>query len=213
MNRRVQGQCCQRYAGNPFFTMTDTHRLKAQLRSTLRQRRKILSSCAQHTAAQALLHAIEDLPTWTQAQRIALYLAADGEIDTRPLEVTARSLGKQVFLPVINDDDSLSFAHWQTDDTLVRNRYNIPEPSAAAARCPPSALDILFLPLVGWDRRGGRLGMGGGFYDRTLSGITAPLLVGLAHDNQQVAEIPRDNWDVALDYVATDTALYRCQEK
>ena len=71
-----------------------------------------------------------------------------------------------------------------------------------------SALDIVFLPVVGWDRRGGRLGMGGGYYDRTLANISGPLLVGLAHDGQQVDDIPRESWDVALDYVATDTDLY-----
>jgi 5-formyltetrahydrofolate cyclo-ligase len=66
---------------------------------------------------------------------------------------------------------------------------------------------------VGWDGHGGRLGMGGGFYDRTLSGISGPLLVGLAHENQQVDEIPLENWDIALDYVATDVGLYACQQK
>ena len=65
---------------------------------------------------------------------------------------------------------------------------------------------------MGWDGHGGRLGMGGGFYDRTLSGISGPLLVGLAHENQHVDEIPLENWDIALDYVATDVGLHRCQK-
>jgi 5-formyltetrahydrofolate cyclo-ligase len=191
--------------------MTDTHRLKIQLRNTLRQRRKSLSPSAQCAAAQALLQSINDIPSWTQARRIALYVAADGEIDTRPLDQHARSLGKQLFLPAINADNSLRFLSWQADDTLSTNRYNIPEPPATATCCPVVELDIIFLPLVGWDLRGHRLGMGGGFYDRTLSGVTAPLLVGLAHENQQVAEIPRESWDVVLDYIATDAALYRSQ--
>ncbi len=192
--------------------MTDTARIKTQLRSALQLRRRTLGPAAQHNAAQALTHAVDDLPTWASAQRIALYLAADGEIDTKPLEKMARGLGKQLFLPVINGDNSLSFAHWRADDTLSNNRYNIPEPSATAPRCAVAKLDIIFLPLVGWDLCGGRLGMGGGFYDRTLAGISGPLLVGLAHDIQRVEEVPRERWDIRLDYIATDVALYRRQE-
>jgi 5-formyltetrahydrofolate cyclo-ligase len=193
--------------------MTEAHRLKAQLRSTLQQWRRTLSPTAQHAAAQALIDAVIDLPNWASAQRIALYLSANGEIDTTPLEKMARDQGKQLFLPAVNDDNSLSFAHWHADDTLANNRYKIPEPPASALRCSVAELHIIFLPLVGWDLHGGRLGMGGGFYDRTLSGISGPLLVGLAHDNQRVEEVPQENWDIRLDYIATDAALYRRQEK
>jgi 5-formyltetrahydrofolate cyclo-ligase len=191
--------------------MTDTLAIKNQLRSALRLRRKSLSNSEQHTAAKALTRHVVDLPLWRRAQHIALYLAADGEIDTTPLQQLARSAGKHLFLPVITSDNGLSFARWEPEDVLANNCYNIPEPPAGAARCPVSALDIVFLPLVGWDLRGGRLGMGGGFYDRTLSEVRGPLLVGLAHDNQQVEEIPRDHWDIGLDYIVTDAALYRSQ--
>jgi 5-formyltetrahydrofolate cyclo-ligase len=193
--------------------MSDTHCIKTQLRNTLRLRRNTLSPLQQHAAAHALPVSVADLPHWASAQHIALYLAADGEIDTGPLEKIARDQGKQLFLPVINSDNSLSFAHWHVEDTLLNNRYNIPEPPITATRCALAKLDIIFLPLVGWDLHGGRLGMGGGFYDRTLSGTSGPLLVGLAHDNQQVEDVPQESWDVALDYIATDAALYRRQER
>ena len=191
--------------------MTDIHHRKIQLRRDLRQRRNNLSTSAQHAAAQALSNAIAELPNWPTARRIGLYLPADGEIGTGPLETLARSQRKQLFLPVIADDNCLSFACWNVDASLVPNRYNIPEPPTGSARCPVSDLDIIFLPVVGWDRRGGRLGMGGGFYDRTLANITGPLLVGLAHADQQVGDIPHDSWDIALDYIATDAGLF-CKE-
>ena len=193
--------------------MSDTNPRKTQLRKKLRRRRSALSPAQQLAASRALTNSIVDLPIWTNAQYIALYLAADGEIDTRPLEKLARNLGKQLFLPVISGDDLLSFARWNADDSLANNRYNIPEPPAEATRCPVSDLDIIFLPLVGWDLSGGRLGMGGGFYDRTLSGTSGPVLVGLAHEMQQVEKVPQETWDVALDYIATDAALYRGQGK
>ena len=192
--------------------MADIQRRKIRLRSDLRQRRNTLNSAQQDTAAQALMHSVVTLPNWASAQRIALYLATDGEIDTRALENAARGLAKEIFLPLITNS-RLCFAQWHEEVLLSSNQYNIAEPPADAVRCPASDLDIIFLPTVGWDGHGGRLGMGGGFYDRTLSGISGPLLVGLAHENQQVDEIPLENWDIALDYVATDVGLYACQQK
>lgn len=191
--------------------MTDTSLSKAGLRIALRQRRNALTPSEQLAAAHSLIQNVTRLPTWKNAQRIAVYLAADGEIDARHVALLAREQGKQVFLPVITQHNLLSFARWETDELLAPNLFGIPEPTATAARCPAADLDIVFLPLVAWDLRGGRLGMGGGFYDRALSGVAGPLLVGLAHDCQQTDAVPRDPWDIALDFVATDVALYCSQ--
>lgn len=191
--------------------MSDSKLSKAQLRTELRQRRQALSPGEQLAAARAAAAFIQQLPDWPGARRIALYLAADGEIDTTELAQLGRSQGKQLFLPVIEQDDHLSFAAWLPDSPLAANRYGIPEPPEDAKRCATNTLDIIFLPLVGWDLQGGRLGMGGGFYDRTLAGASGPVLVGLAHSNQQVDRIPREDWDITLNFIATDTALYLCQ--
>jgi 5-formyltetrahydrofolate cyclo-ligase len=163
-------------------------------------------------AAAAVSKHIAALPGWHAAQRIALYLAADGEIDTLPLSDLARAQHKQLFLPVIEADNSLSFAEWLPDSALCTNRFGIPEPPAQATRYPAQDLDIILLPMVGWDLRGARLGMGGGFYDRTLAAVTGPLLVGLAHANQQVDRIPLEGWDISLNFIASDAALHYCKE-
>jgi 5-formyltetrahydrofolate cyclo-ligase len=123
----------------------------------------------------------------------------------------ARTAGKQIFLPALKSDCSLFFARWDIRDTPSMNRYQIPEPPTTAERCTAADLDVIFLPLVGWDVHGGRLGMGGGYYDRTLSEKRGPVLVGLAHQCQQVAQIPQEKWDIVLDYIATDAALIRRQ--
>ena len=184
---------------------------KSQLRSELRQRRQALGQQAQSAAARGVVSSVTNLPLWSAARRVALYLAADGEIDTGPLATRIRNSEKALFLPVIQADNSLRFAAWHSSEPLLSNRYGIPEPAPDAALCPVEELDIVFIPLVGWDRAGGRLGMGGGFYDRTLEGVRGPVLVGLAHDVQEVDNIPRENWDVPLDFIATDTTLYCCQ--
>lgn len=191
--------------------MPDTKPSKVELRATLRQRRQALGIEQQRAAATSLITSICKLPVWNRAQRIALYMAADGEISTAPLQQIANSQGKQLFLPVIAADKSLSFHAWRQDEPLLDNRYKIPEPPAHSPQCTASELDIIFMPLVGWDKYGGRLGMGGGFYDRTLAGIEGPVLVGLGHACQQVGHLPRDSWDICLGYVATDAGLHDCQ--
>ena len=186
---------------------------KAQLRSELRQRRQALSQPQQRAAAEAAASHLMHLPGWAEARRVALYLARDGEIDTSPISELCRKRGIQLFLPVIGPDDSLTFALWQVDKALITNRYGIPEPATAALRCAAAELDILIMPLVGWDRRGGRLGMGGGFYDRSLAGITDTQLVGLAHSVQELEKVPKEQWDISMDFVVTDTGVHSCSER
>jgi len=184
---------------------------KAALRRRLRERRRSLSAREQAAAAESITRLVLQLPGWGEARNIALYLAADGEIDCAALAGTARRQDKNLYLPVINTDNSLSFAAWAKDEPLLENRLGIPEPAAHATRCLPAVLHILFLPLVGWDSGGGRLGMGGGFYDKTLADVRGPLLVGLAHDCQQATKIPREEWDVTLDFVVTPSGLHDCR--
>ena len=191
--------------------MPDRPPCKALLREELRQRRRALSPQEQSAAARTVAIHIARIPGWPTARRIALYLASDGEIDTAPLSADCRAAEKQLFLPVIDDNNLMEFAEWKPGSELATNRYGIPEPPRAAQRCAAAALDIIVLPLVAWDSTGGRLGMGGGYYDRALAGVNGPLLIGLAHAVQQVQQVPRDDWDIPLDYVVTDSALHCCQ--
>lgn len=113
-------------------------------------------------------------------------------------------------LPVVQADGSLRFAPWRSGDALRPNRFGIPEPDVA----PSSALaardlTLVLLPLLGFDARGNRLGMGGGFYDRTFGfrrdGRSGPPhLVGVAFACQEVAAITPEPWDVALDGALTE---------
>jgi len=190
--------------------MVSSHRSKADLRVMLRERRAALDSTQQRIAAIAVSECVTSrLPAWTGARRIAIYMANDGEIDADPLGRQARSEGKEVYLPVIAAGATLEFARWDAGAALVDNRFGIPEPPQAAPRCEPAALDLVFVPVVGWDPYCNRLGMGAGFYDRTLATVQGPLLVGLAHEGQRVEHIPCESWDIGMDYIATDAALYR----
>lgn len=183
--------------------------LKSELRQRMRQWRQQLSPEQQSSAALGLSDQCTALPGWANAQHIGLYLSADGEVSTAELAERVRATGKTPYLPVL-ENKRLRFAQWNAGIALVANRYGIGEPDESVRRHDAQALDILCLPVVAWDRYGTRLGMGGGYYDRTLAQAPRPLLVGLAHSGQEADALPRDDWDITLDWIVTEIECRRC---
>lgn len=188
-----------------------------ELRQRLRQRRRALSPAAQRQAALAVARQIEDWPGWIGAVRVAGYWACDGELDPAPLLERAWSTGRSVYLPVLDSACSLHFAPYSPGMPMRRNRFNIPEPAVAPETwLEPSRLDLVLTPLVTFDPTGTRLGMGGGFYDRTFAFLRdpgyrghRPVLLGLGYELQCVAALVRHAWDVPLDAAVTEAALRR----
>ena len=185
------------------------------LRQTIRQQRRALTpgeaaACAEQLAQQTCKH-----PLVQRSHRIAAYLAADGEIDPAPLLQALWSANKQVYLPVLVpfSPKRLWFARCNPGDLLVFNRFGIPEP-VRRHLIKPSALDLVFTPLVAFDTAGHRIGMGGGFYDRTFAFLQQrqywhkPNLFGLAYEFQKQATIKPNSWDIPLDAIATETHIY-----
>ncbi|RLQ23475.1 5-formyltetrahydrofolate cyclo-ligase [Seongchinamella sediminis] len=189
--------------------MEDLPLSKAVIRRDMRSRRRALPASKRQQAAEAVTRQLASLALWQRARRIAVYHANDGEIDPTPLVRDLRRAGKTPYLPIIQTDSSLRFAAWEADQPLIDNRFGIPEPGGKSL--PASALDIILLPLVAWDLRGNRLGMGGGFYDRALESAADVIKMGLAYDCQQLPALPSQPWDVPLDFVVTESALYQCQ--
>jgi 5-formyltetrahydrofolate cyclo-ligase len=186
------------------------------LRLELRKRRSALSEAACEDASQRIARRLALDPRYRRSRRIAVYLAVNGEIDCSPLIRPALRQGKQLFLPCIQPDGHLCFLRWTPATRMRRNRFGILEPhSPARAYLPPQSLDMVLVPLVGFDHHGNRLGMGGGFYDRTFSWLRhksrphAPRLIGLAHDFQQLRKLGRAYWDVPLDGAITPSRSYR----
>ena len=180
------------------------------LRQQIRARRRAMTAHQRHMAASRLARHLRCHPRLAFAKRIGLYLPNDGEIDPRP-GLAEGGRRRQRFLPVLDPitPGLLHFARWKANTPLVRNRYSIAEPSPARARIVPTwSLDVLIMPLVAFDDRGGRLGMGGGYYDRSLAAWhrwpRKPLLVGVAYGFQRVDSLPLAEWDIPLDVVITD---------
>ncbi|EJL6762437.1 5-formyltetrahydrofolate cyclo-ligase [Vibrio cholerae] len=193
--------------------MTDS---RTHLRLQIRHRRQSLSAFEQQTASQQLIHTFASLPEVTAAQRIALYLANDGELNTQPLIEWLWQQGKQVYLPVLHPfaKGHLLFLHYQAHTPMNKNRYGIAEPKLDQRLiCPVRELDIIGTPLVAFDQSGQRLGMGGGYYDRTLAPWfktqQGAMPIGLAHDCQQVEQLPTASWDIPLRKIVTPSKVWQ----
>ena len=189
---------------------------KAELRRQLRARRSALTRAQQARAADALARRLLATRFVRVSRRVACYLPNDAEIDPRPLIARLWALKKECYLPVLSptSHEHLWFARVTPDTPLTLNKFGIPEPRIADDWRRARELDLILLPLVGFDPAGNRLGMGAGFYDRSLEFLRLrqvwkkPRLVGLAHECQRVARLPVNAWDVALDAVVTDRAVY-----
>ncbi len=185
---------------------------RGSLRRELRARRRALDPSARRRAAQTLARVVALHPFFIRARRIATYLACDGEIDPGPLVARAWACGRRCYLPVLVDRPwpHLRFAPHLPETRFVTNRFGIPEPDVPRRHLLPArALDLLLLPLVAFDGRGNRLGMGGGYFDRTLAYQRGrkwrrPRLLGVAYAFQQVDALDAARWDVPLHGVATE---------
>lgn len=193
--------------------MNDRSRLRRQMRA----RRRALGPAERDAAALAVVESMARERLFINARHIAFYLPNDGELDLRPLLWHALALGKRCYLPVLSIPfhNHLRFLPFREGDRLLANRFGIPEPGQSRMRTArkPWGLDLILTPLVAFDAAGNRLGMGGGFYDRTLGFLhrrrhwRKPRLLGTAYAFQEVDELPHQPWDVPLDGVITDRGL------
>ena len=201
--------------------MTDPAPLsRPQLRRMLRKARRALTPSEQRQAALGLYRQLAQHPLFRRAKHISLYLPTDGEIDPRLLLRAAQRRGKATYLPVLSawPRTKMVFQRVRPGEKLLPNRFRILEPRVNISQQRKVwALDLVLLPLVGFDDAGGRLGMGGGFYDRSLAYLARrqswrkPTLLGLAHECQKVERLVQASWDVPLAGTVTDKQWYVAQ--
>ena len=175
---------------------------KSELRRKLRLQRKQMTR-EQHSDLDRKIN--RALLTHVQALKIssvAAFWPFDGEPDLRPALKAMAALDITLALPVLKKDAGfgMSMHRWRPHSSMRENRFHIPEPVNEPI-LDLADIEVLVIPLVAWDSRGHRLGMGSGFYDRMLAclrGGNSPLRVGAAYSAQQVDEVPVDAWDVPL---------------
>jgi len=188
---------------------------RSQLRAELKQRRHDAAACQR--LSKQICEQLRRNRLFTQHKRLALYYAVSNEVDLTTLCQYGWALNKTLFLPVLSPlrKNQLCWIEYRAQTHLHRNKYNIPEPvHESALKTKLTSLDIILMPLVGFDSEGNRLGMGGGYYDRSLSeslhpGNTwqRPVRVGVAYSWQQVERIPNEKWDIPLDAVVTERGV------
>jgi 5-formyltetrahydrofolate cyclo-ligase len=189
------------------------------IRSSKRQLRNRLTALEQSGHARGLCNQVCRQPSFLNSNRIACYLANDGEIDPAHIVHTAWKLRKQVYLPILSPFQSkLYFAPFTKGMEMHTNRFGIHEPACSPVNWVTAwQLDLMLLPLVAFDENGNRLGMGGGFYDRTLAyrrtrtHSLRPRLIGLAHELQKEEKLASNSWDIPLDMIATEQRVIEIQ--
>ena len=188
------------------------------LRQQIRQQRRALSDSEREQAAFLLCERIAASRIYQHSKHIAFYLPNDGEMDLTLLIQDAWQQGKKCYLPVLAEPNTqrLWFIPYTPESKLKPNRFGIPEPvhSHTQRIRKTLSLDLIIMPLVAFDKKGNRVGMGGGFYDRTLAFLRQrqywhkPNLLGVAYEFQKQQQLKRNPWDIPLQSVATEQHFY-----
>lgn len=203
---------------SPFLPQALIPSLSA-LRRHVRSLRRRLSPQQQRDHSHRVARRLRTLTAFRRAERVALYLSTDGEVDLAPLIRDLWDRGRRCYLPVLRKTHParLWFVEYRPGQSLVANKYRIPEPRLTSSRrVPPWGLDLILLPLVAFDHGCHRLGMGGGYYDRSLAYLRhrtfwrSPRLLGVAHECQRLEHLISRPWDIRLQAVVTEQGCYDC---
>jgi 5-formyltetrahydrofolate cyclo-ligase len=195
-------------------TPTPTSEDRRALRRELRARRRAIQGKDREWAARKLARRVAATGWLRPGTRVGLYLSMDEELDTAPLLRLAQTRGCRIALPRITSIRHHRMRFQDYNGMASRGPFGILAPQSGALRSARE-LDVVFLPLVGFDARGNRIGMGRGFYDRhfahrlRLVHWRRPLLVGLAYQLQQVDSLPSQVHDVPLDAIVTESSTLR----
>jgi len=180
---------------------------KAAIRKDMRAKRRELSELDRKHAELGLAKSAQKLFRVQQANKLLTYIPFAGEIS--PSTLVNNLTTRDIWAPRITNFRTCSMLFYPAQAFESINKYGIVEPQAIGIPSPANAFDVILLPLVAFDRKGSRVGMGAGYYDRALSSLahqngTRPFLVGLAHHFQEINSLEPAPWDVPLDAILTD---------
>jgi 5-formyltetrahydrofolate cyclo-ligase len=192
--------------------------LKTLLRKEIRQKRAAIDALRRSRWDALINQHLEEHTRAALPRVVAAYMAFDGEPDLFPALTSLGRQGVKLALPVIQDSPGksvITLREWSLNQELAPNRYGIAEP-AGTEDIRLTDIDLVLVPLVGWDRAGGRLGMGASFYDRLFQPFIEhekPMRIGVGYELQRVPGIPREPWDIRLHGVLTENGWFNCQSQ
>jgi 5-formyltetrahydrofolate cyclo-ligase len=188
-----------------------------QIRQQIRQQRRNIEPALMAAHSKKINYHIQHSAEFRNARRIASYIACDGEVSLAATHQRIFNLQKALYLPVLDEihHNRLWFAPCHPDSRLYNNRYGIPEPGAHSRQHARAlGLNLVLTPLVGFDRKGHRLGMGGGYYDKSLAFLQQrkywlrPFIMGVAYGFQEIKRVNFNEWDIPLHAVATENGIF-----
>ena len=180
---------------------------KQALRQTCRAFARGMSPQARRESDEALFARFLALPQLADARRVLLYHGMGGEPDTARLMEPLRRMGKILALPRCLPENRLEFRIVECESRLVRHPYGMWEPGEDCPLVEPEEIGLVLVPGLAFDRSGGRLGQGGGYYDRWLAGFSG-LTVALCRQLTLLDRVPRQTHDRPVELVVTETAVY-----
>ena len=188
---------------------------KSALRTRIRQQRRALDPVKKQELDTAIQMGLTVLATELQPACIGVFWPFDGEPDLRPAVELLAIEGVRIALPVICPSvagASMKFQQWSPGTRMVSNQYGILEPGETPD-IQMIEIDLILIPLVGWDSSGARLGMGAGYYDRALqpfAQLPSPVRAGVAYQFQRVPHLPEEPWDIRLHGILSESGWQEC---
>ncbi len=180
------------------------------IRSQCKNARSEMSGVERAAASEKIAEIVIHSSWFQRSKTIACYLPVSGEVDTRSIIARAWCMKKRIFAPVVEKSGCMSFRQMTTETALYKSKFGLYEPRDGKS-ISPRKLDVVITPLVAFDSHKHRVGMGGGYFDRTFSFLSSrnayvhPKLIGVAFACQEVEKIPANPWDIPLFTLITET--------
>ncbi len=182
---------------------------KVKIRSKALKFRAQLSSEERALKNKRIIRQLEDLPVFQKASHVLFYYSVNGEVDT--LELIDRNLdSKQLYLPVIQGKSHFQAVPIKKPMELKSNFFGVPEPTDPPTGIHDAEIELVITPGVAFDKKGNRIGMGKGYYDRYFQSEGKSVKIALAYEEQVLDSIPKDPYDECVDLIVTDQNIYQC---
>jgi 5-formyltetrahydrofolate cyclo-ligase len=190
---------------------SSSNQTQSDIRTACKKLRTRITPEERQKASEEIARKVLVSDLFSNASDIAIYIPMQSEVDTWPIIRRAWQLKKRIFAPIVQENSILRFHQFEDEDQLFTNEMGLEEPIDGQF-VQADALDLVLAPLVAFDSQKNRIGMGGGYYDRTFSfleqkqGVVKPVLAGLAFEHQRVEKIAPNPWDIRLFRVFTESS-------
>ncbi|WP_338521784.1 5-formyltetrahydrofolate cyclo-ligase [Candidatus Legionella polyplacis] len=180
------------------------------LRKKQQKIRESFSISYQNLVSSIICKKISLLKQYYLSKNIALYWPIKKEINLNLLWLHSLLNKKKCYFPFMKKNKTLTFLQAKSNTPFIKNKYNILEPDyTKSKKIALKKLDIIFIPIIAFDKNCNRLGMGHGYYDRTLSyKKNIPTLIGVAYETQCVHHIDKNHWDININLIVTQYSTY-----